>query len=471
MYQTREKIQNLILIVTDFICLIASYVIGGYLWLGFIKGANSTALREDLYGDIGAILIAYAITMVFFNMYDNFMARGKLVEFISVCKMNLMIAAIIAVIIFFKHENQDLSRGVYIFMFFVDVVLMTFVHRIIKVYLIRFYKNSSKNAQLFLITTSDRAEAVIREMDRSSSWNNKISSMAIIDTDMTGQWIAGIPVVATFQDMIQYARVQVVDEVFINVAYDTGNSLTDIVMQFENMGATVHLNIEILEKFDSFSKSLNMLGNIPVVTFANNVYDYRKLAVKRMIDIVGSVVGMLITLLVTIFLAPVLLIESPGPLFFKQKRVGKNGRYFYIYKFRSMYADAEQRKAELMAKNEMNGLMFKMADDPRITKVGKFIRKTSIDELPQFFNVFMGDMSLVGTRPPTVDEFKQYATYHKRRLSTKPGITGLWQVSGRNEITNFEDVVKLDLEYIDNWTLSLDFKILFKTVAVLFKGK
>lgn len=136
-----------------------------------------------------------------------------------------------------------------------------------------------------------------------------------------------------------------------------------------------------------------------------------------------------------------------------------------------MYKDAEERKKALMEQNEMKGAMFKISDDPRITKVGKFIRKTSIDELPQFFNVLFGDMSLVGTRPPTVDEFKQYESYHKRRLSMKPGITGMWQVSGRSNIEDFEEVVKLDLEYIDNWSIGLDIKILFKTIAAIFKRK
>ena len=139
-----------------------------------------------------------------------------------------------------------------------------------------------------------------------------------------------------------------------------------------------------------------------------------------------------------------------------------------MYKFRSMYIDAEERKKELMEQNEMQGLMFKMTDDPRITKVGKFIRKTSLDELPQFFNVLIGDMSLVGTRPPTVDEFEQYDNEHKRRVSIKPGITGLWQVSVRSDITNFEDVVKLDLEYIDNWNIFNDIYILLKTFRVVF---
>ena len=134
-----------------------------------------------------------------------------------------------------------------------------------------------------------------------------------------------------------------------------------------------------------------------------------------------------------------------------------------------MYKDAEARKAELMEKNEMKGAMFKMKDDPRITKVGKFIRKTSIDELPQFFNILKGDMSLVGTRPPTVDEFREYTPYQKRRLSLKPGLTGMWQVSGRSDIEDFEEVVKLDLEYIDNWKISLDIKIILKTILVVFK--
>ena len=192
---------------------------------------------------------------------------------------------------------------------------------------------------------------------------------------------------------------------------------------------------------------------------------------KRCMDIVGGLVGCILSIPIIAIVAIPLKIESPGPLFFKQKRVGRNGRYFYIHKLRSMYMDAEERKKELMAQNEMNGLMFKMEDDPRVTKVGKFIRKTSIDELPQFFDVLRGDMSLVGTRPPTVDEYKQYESHHKRRLSMKPGITGLWQVSGRSNIEDFEEVVKLDVTYIDNWSLWNDIKILFKTVYVVFAGR
>ena len=200
-------------------------------------------------------------------------------------------------------------------------------------------------------------------------------------------------------------------------------------------------------------------------------HSVRSQVLKRAMDLCGAVVGLIISIPIIAVTAIPLKLESPGPLFFKQKRVGLNGRIFEIYKLRSMYVDAEERKKELMAQNEMNGLMFKMTDDPRITRVGKFIRKTSIDELPQFWNVLCGDMSLVGTRPPTVDEYDRYESHHKRRLSMKPGITGMWQVSGRSGVQNFEDVVRLDTQYIDHWSLRLDVEILLKTIAVVFARK
>lgn len=177
--------------------------------------------------------------------------------------------------------------------------------------------------------------------------------------------------------------------------------------------------------------------------------------------------------ILTVFIAPIIKIKSPGPVFFSQIRVGKNGKKFKIYKFRSMYMDAEARKKELMEKNKIqDGLMFKMDNDPRIIKgIGNFIRKTSLDEFPQFLNVLKGDMSLVGTRPPTVDEWEKYEVHHRKRLAIKPGITGMWQVSGRSGITDFEKVVELDTEYITNWNLGLDLKLLWRTVVVVFRGE
>jgi exopolysaccharide biosynthesis polyprenyl glycosylphosphotransferase len=249
----------------------------------------------------------------------------------------------------------------------------------------------------------------------------------------------------------------------------------DIVEELESMGVTVHINVPTLDEMldESSFDNINckMYAGYPMATFAAAVHDSTSLAIKRTVDLVAGTLGMIVSIPIILITAVPLLIESKGPLFFKQERVGKNGRTFNMYKLRSMYVDAEQRKAELMKNNKMDGLMFKMDDDPRITKVGKFIRKYSIDELPQFFNVIKGDMSLVGTRPPTLDEFEQYESKHKRRLSMRPGITGMWQVSGRSDIQDFEEVVRLDCKYIDEWSMWLDIKILFKTVAVVLKHK
>lgn len=200
-------------------------------------------------------------------------------------------------------------------------------------------------------------------------------------------------------------------------------------------------------------------------------------------DIVGGLVGCLFTLIIMIFVGPAIYIASPGPIFFSQERVGRNGRKFKMYKFRSMYMDAEERKNELMAQNKIgDGMMFKMDFDPRIignkvlpngkkkTGIGQFIRKTSLDEFPQFFNILVGDMSLVGTRPPTLDEWEKYEPHHRARMSFRPGLTGLWQVSGRSNITDFEEVVKLDTKYISEWSVKNDLRIIFKTVVSIMQS-
>lgn len=214
------------------------------------------------------------------------------------------------------------------------------------------------------------------------------------------------------------------------------------------------------------------LGGFPMLTYYNNMtLDPFALAVKRIMDIVGACVGILLTLPIMAITAIAIKIESPGPVIFKQERVGQNGRRFNIYKFRSMTNDAESRLPELMTKNEMcsDGKIFKIKNDPRTTKVGKFIRKTSIDELPQFINVLIGNMSLVGTRPPTIREVEKYERQHYRRISIKPGITGIWQTSGRNDIQDFNKIVQMDVEYIENWSVLLDIILILKTLKVLVK--
>ena len=189
---------------------------------------------------------------------------------------------------------------------------------------------------------------------------------------------------------------------------------------------------------------------------------------KRFIDIIGALVGLVITAILSVPIIIAIMIDDPGPIFFGQVRCGWMGKHFRMWKFRSMCVDAEAKKAELQKLNQVKGAFFKIDNDPRVTKVGSFLRRTSLDELPQFWNVLKGEMSLVGTRPPTPDEVESYEVPEWERLDVKPGMTGEWQVNGRSSIRNFEDVIRLDLQYQKNWSLIYDIKLIFKTVAILF---
>ena len=243
------------------------------------------------------------------------------------------------------------------------------------------------------------------------------------------------------------------------------------------MGIPVHIRLPLADVGGKMFTE--KIGGYDVLTTTINYASPIQLAIKRLIDIIGGFFGSIAALIIMAIVGPKIKKESPGPILFKQTRIGKNGKRFTCYKIRSMYMDAEERKKELLAQNRYSDdMMFKLEWDPRIignkivdgkqvTGIGEKIRKSSLDEFPQFFNILLGQMSLVGTRPPTVDEWEKYKYHHRARLATKPGLTGLWQVSGRSEITDFEEVVKLDTEYINNWSLALDFKILLKTVKTV----
>lgn len=258
----------------------------------------------------------------------------------------------------------------------------------------------------------------------------------------------------------------VVDEVVLVIHRDY-SGVDQYIRLCERLGVTVHL---VLNLRQISHVHVSMLGPLPMLTFNSVNLNPFQIATKRIIDVVGSLIGIFITIIAALFIVPAIKFDSPGPAIFKQKRVGRNGRVFNLYKFRTMCVGAEAQREELQAKNQYrNGLLFKIKEDPRITRAGSFLRKTSLDELPQFFNVLKGDMSLVGTRPPTLDEFERYEFEHIRRISVKPGITGVWQVNGRSNITDFDEVVALDVWYIDNWSIWLDINILLKTLWQLTK--
>lgn len=438
---TRLQMQNFLIFLLDLVGVTVGYFAAVWLRFGNIETGYTVMGNDTYYRWLIAIVV---LMMIYFLFRPNrgFFKR----KFIEEMRMNLqtviLMAAGMAMVAFLIQDAKDYSRFIYIFTSGFSFVWMQIIHRVYRKYWLS------------------------RRKDHSYA-----RKVAVVDKDMTGWLINEIPVVAySYRSIFEYAMRSVVDEVFLYIPMDDEFPIAMTVQNFEDMGIKTNLNISQFQINENLERSLDKVGPYESVSFSGHNVSFVMLMMKRAMDIAGGLVGMLITAIAVIIVGPLVKLESPGPLFFSQKRVGKNGRIFKIYKIRSMYQDAEERKKELMAQNEMDGLMFKMKDDPRITKVGKFIRKTSIDELPQFWNVLKGDMSLVGTRPPTVDEFEQYSAYHKKRLCQKPGLTGVWQVSGRSTITDFEEIVQMDVDYIDHWSIWRDIRILFKTVWLVVCG-
>ncbi len=450
----------------DSLSVIVSFFIA--IWIRY--GISFHGVYGIIYGIIFILLLLSNLCILnLFDSYRGFFRRGFFEEFISVVQTNLLVMLFLSVVLFYFKIGASYSRVFFMSFFFFNIFIDYLFRQYFKILLLAYYKKSGASNKVLLLTTAERAEAIIRTIRKEREWEFQITGIALLDRKVEGMRIAGIPIIAGPDNIFDVVTKAVIDEVFINVPYDTDLNLNELILTFENMGITVNLSIESFN-LNVKEKTIKSFGGYPVLTFSTRVFEATALILKRAMDILGAIVGLILTAIISIFIVPAILIDSPGPVLFSQVRIGKNGRRFKIYKFRSMYQDAEARKKELMKQNEMQGLMFKMSNDPRITKMGRFIRKTSIDELPQFWNVLKGDMSLVGTRPPTEDEFLQYEGYHKRRLTLRPGITGLWQVSGRSGIENFDEVVKLDLEYIDGWSLVQDVRLLVKTVfVVLFR--
>ena len=450
--------------ILDLLCMSVGFFVGIFIRHGDFNIMNVYSVYREVLVILAISIIANAF---FFKPYEDIFRRGMWVEFINVVKCLCVQLAVAVVYMFMMQVASNYSRLAFVYAA-VSISILTYAGRLFaKTFLRNLIEKSSYRKKLLVVTNAENAESLLTRSREEMEFNYQITALAVMDRDLIGKWIAGVEVTANAETLYEDARLMVVDSVLIALEPEHPQ-FKNTVNLFHVMGVEVNISLEDYNLGIPNQRIVKM-GDLTVLSGNSQKMAIGDLIAKRILDIIGGIVGLILTGIFVILIGPAIVIESPGPIFFSQTRIGKNGRRFKIYKFRSMYMDAEERKKELMEKNKMSGLMFKMDDDPRITKVGKFIRKTSIDEFPQFLNVLKGDMSLVGTRPPTEDEFKQYKARYKKRLSMKPGITGLWQVSGRSSITDFEDVVKLDVQYIENWSFGLDLKILLQTVLVVLK--
>ena len=468
MYHKKSRLQTLLILILDCICIISSLILANYIRNRRLFESDN--LRMDFGMLLGGCLTIFLAMNLLRNTNRNIFLRGPLHELLHIIQNNIIMFSGVAVILYFFNLLDAYSRLMFFYFIVIDCVLMDIVHQLWKKMMPSLYRRFGETRKLLIVADEVYGRTLVHDLKGMKDFTYELTGIVIIGAKNIPDEFEGMHVVSNRENLVDYCKGASLDEIII--AVDAENE-QEIILEMEilaQMGITIHYHIPVPDLKSAGNKELSRFGRFYTVTYANRVAPAGQIMLKRMLDLVGAAVGCVILLISTIILTPIIKLESPGPVFFAQKRVGRNGRIFKMYKFRSMYVDAEERKRELMEQNEMNGLMFKMENDPRITKVGHFMRRTSLDEFPQFINILKGDMSLVGTRPPTLDEFELYNPYHKKRLSFRPGLTGMWQVSGRSDITDFEEIVRLDVEYIDNWSFMLDIKILLKTVLAVFKG-
>lgn len=447
-------------LVIDMLALQLAFVIAYFCRYGFTNPYSSSLYRKVAV----LLLVVHGCVSFFDEAYGGILRRGYLKEVVATIKHVILVLLFLILYVFVTDQNQHLSRLFFLFLF-VSAVVCVSVFRFLQKIFVEYCDNRSrKKYNMLLISKSENIEEVLANLQRM---DRRIIGICFVDSDRVGEKIDNIPVVANSKSALDWVRDHVVDGVFVSLSAKDSlpSGFLDTCL---GMGVSTHIGLYASGE-EGTDQMVERIGEYMALTRSVRIATIRQLFIKRMIDICAGLIGVVVVGICWLFVAPAIYVKSPGPIFFSQTRVGRNGRKFKIYKFRSMYMDAEERKQELMEQNKIaDGMMFKMDDDPRIIKgIGNFIRDYSIDELPQLWNVLKGEMSLVGTRPPTVDEYEKYDYHHKIRLSIKPGITGMWQVSGRSNITDFEEVVRLDASYITNWSLGLDVKILLRTVKVV----
>jgi len=427
------------------------------------------SVSQDSYLTVMLIIIPlWCVNLYWSGMYRSMRLKTNW-DIVGIVIKSSFFTAVTFSVLAFILKMEFISRA--FFILFMIMASLALVFEKMFIYLLTAYtrKRGYNYRRLLIVGTGKRAAHFIDKIKIHSEWGLKIAGVVDFEDEKVGKEFSGIEIIGTIYDIPRILHTQTIDEVIFVVPRSRLNEIHNYLYVCEIEGITTRVAVDLFE-LEISRLTQSEFDGIPLITFEITPAKEEQLFIKRVIDIVFSGLG--IILLSPLFLAVAILIKlvSPGPVFYRQKRIGLNGRRFVFLKFRSMRAKAASQLAGLISKNEMAGPIFKIRNDPRIYPFGKFLRKFSIDELPQLFNVFLGQMSLVGPRPPVYREVRRYEPWQRRRLSMRPGITCLWQVSGRNKIT-FSEWMKLDLQYIDSWSLWLDFNILMRTIPAVFSGK
>lgn len=406
--------------------------------------------------------------MLYMNGMYNSMRTRPFLEIIGIIIKASFYTYLAFGAVVFIFKLYFISRMFFAF-FIITSISFIIVEKMVVFFIMHYVRRRGYNFRRILIVgTGRRAAGFISRIESHPEWGFKILGVINDEPARKVGEVKNIKVIGPINNLTQILHRDAIDEVVFVVPRLRLNHIENAIYACETEGIKATVAADLFDAKIARARPTELDG-IPLITFETTVAKEWQLFIKRVMDIIIS--GLVIILLMPLFVTVGILIKltSSGPILFKQERSGLNGRKFILYKFRTMYKDADKRLSELKTLNEMNGPVFKIKKDPRITPIGKILRKFSIDELPQLFNVFVGHMSLIGPRPPIPLEVEEYESWQRRRLSMRPGITCLWQVNGRNKV-DFDEWMKLDLEYLDNWSLWLDCKILVKTIPVVLFG-
>ncbi len=453
-------------IVNNFLAFIDGVIAWISLYLVFFlqKGNIDFLTRKDTVILYIALILGWFVLSGILRVSELYRSRPYSVLLFN-CILLSLIGTIYLVVLFFLLEQQLIDLKLLLYFAVLNLAL-TFTF---KITLFSAFKNARKKGYNFrtVIVIGDKtAIPIVRKMLNNKEWGYKIIALIGDElTDFKGQ-------LKIYPNQVNIDKLLVddtIDELIYCYEMPDMKTVQDLLLSCNEVGVVFRMYSPIFNMLSN-KTHLHYFGTTPLLTISNTPLDYFSLKVKRFIDLLIATVAVVILSPVYVFIALLIISTSEGPVFFKQIRVGLRGRKFWLYKFRTMVTNAEDLKDELKVHNEMDGPSFKMTDDPRITKVGRFFRKTGLDELPQFFNVLLGDMSIVGPRPSVPDEVKEYERWQLRRLSMKPGITCIWQISENRNDISFKEWMRMDMEYIDNWSLKLDFIIILKTIRAILRA-
>jgi len=464
MLQQQACIISAFLMVFDALCVILAGC-GAFYIKNYLSDGNFSMDSNVFVISVMLVMFLNNYIMGRHHLYNDKKPSSFLGLLRPIFKVIVVDFAILSAgIVFFKQINYSRT---FLFLFAALTFVLIMSQRILfQLYINRVFQNGFNVRKILVVGNMERAKIVLDLLAIQLSWGHEVIGRLTLQGEKSDiQDFLG-----RIEDLPRVLRDYEIDEVVFALNGNRSFDLSSHLHICKKMGVPVRI-LPALWKPGNQALAVDRCQNVPFLTIQVDNFNATGLLYKRMLDLAGGLFGMLCVFIMYPFVGAAIKLDSPGPVIFKQRRVGRHGRIFNLYKFRSMYQDAEQQKQKLLKKNEMKGAMFKLKNDPRITRVGRWLRKTSLDEFPQFLNVLKGEMSLVGTRPPTPEEVESYQPQHLRRMSAKPGITGLWQISGRNQITDFDMVVELDCKYLDHWRFSDDLKILFKTVLVVLKRK